>query len=548
MRKLFSYFFFLSCVDIFSQIITKEEGNKTLIVFAVYTLTIFLLQFIFLFYVSEKYFKKKLHIFILSFLIIFNIFSLKFNYYKFILSNSNIINLIFFIILIFILNAILDYAKNKKNIIKIIYIATLPLVLMPIIIFFFDINSFLKSSSNSSVKERIIWEASGGGYKKFQEFKKIKFNKTPDIYIISFDSLTSEDYAKKYFNLEIDYKKTIQKIDGRIFENSFVPEVPSTNSLNGFLMLDQKNYSNDKDRFSGNKNSILFQIMKNNNYKTLTGYSGNYFGRVKGKFVDEYKNETTIEDSLICLQGNTYSAFFISTHFGVCNKYILNFFGVNKKEIVNSHETMHGDEKLMREDWYKKVIDQIYEKNNDKSPWVTFHYIYRPIGHTPGDFKFAEKKMWDEYINDDFKPGMKKVSEIINELNDKLKNSKKEYIILIFGDHGPWLSRDLKNKKGKPEEHKKFFIYDRHSVFTATYGTNNCSKDFNPIYTQSNDTNQINININEKEIKNSKKNKDYFTSPSRVMTGIIDCLSSQDLKISKIAEFSDYINFSDYLK
>ena len=32
------------------------------------------------------------------------------------------------------------------------------------------------------------------------------------------------------------------------------------------------------------------------------------------------------------------------------------------------------------------------------------------------------------------------------------------------------------------------------------------------------------------------------------MTGIIDYLSSQDLKISKIAEFSDYINFSDYLK
>ena len=91
MRKIFSYFFFLSCVDIFSQIITKEEGNNTLIVFAVYTLTIFLLQFIFLFYVSEKYFKKKLHIFFLSFLIIFNIFSLKFNYYKFILSNYSVL-------------------------------------------------------------------------------------------------------------------------------------------------------------------------------------------------------------------------------------------------------------------------------------------------------------------------------------------------------------------------------------------------------------------------------------------------------------------------
>ena len=77
---------------------------------------------------------------------------------------------------------------------------------------------------------------------------KIKFNITPNIYFISFESMVPKSIAIKYFKQDnFAYHEILDK-EFYKFKNAFPLAFPSKESLNSLPAFDQENYLNLKKK------------------------------------------------------------------------------------------------------------------------------------------------------------------------------------------------------------------------------------------------------------------------------------------------------------
>jgi len=330
------------------------------------SLNIFSKIFIFLFfiYLIEIFILviSKQNLLLICFISTLNFISLKIIYIKGIFSLENYQQLILFFILFYIF--LFFYKTSLKNYVfkKISYVTLIILILTPIILGLANIYSFGNTNLyKHSVKGFFTWTLSNEGKVLSNKYKKIKLNDTPDIYIFSFDAVPSMQFLKKYVNIEnTPYSDTINS-NGRIFSNSFSMAVPTKNSVNNTLMLDHNNYKLDHDRFNGKRDSLLFSILRNNNYKIITGYAGNYLGKSKGKFIDDYMTAgNNLSYSSACLEKYGLFSFFVPRFFGVCFFKNISFFRSKDKRDLNSHNNQHGDEDRLPQ----IVLDKIKELNS----------------------------------------------------------------------------------------------------------------------------------------------------------------------------------------
>ena len=505
------------------------------------SLNIFSKIFIFLFfiYLIEIFILviSKQNLLLICFISTLNFISLKIIYIKGIFSLENYQQLILFFILFYIF--LFFYKTSLKNYVfkKISYVTLIILILTPIILGLANIYSFGNTNLyKHSVKGFFTWTLSNEGKVLSNKYKKIKLNDTPDIYIFSFDAVPSMQFLKKYVNIEnTPYSDTINS-NGRIFSNSFSMAVPTKNSVNNTLMLDHNNYKLDHDRFNGKRDSLLFSILRNNNYKIITGYAGNYLGKSKGKFIDDYMTAgNNLSYSSACLEKYGLFSFFVPRFFGVCFFKNISFFRSKDKRDLNSHNNQHGDEDRLPQ----IVLDKIKELNRDEeNSWLSMFHIYRPIGHTGGSYVSNDKNQ-QKFINDDFIPLSKEMNKITKKIVEINKNSKKKIIILIISDHGLWLSRSLSDKN-------EYFYQDRHGNFLSTLKTNHsCSSEFEPYYTYIDKNNKY--QHTNKKVEYEKKNS--FTSNGRLMMGLIHCLANTDSKkiISNNIDFENKNKFENFI-
>ena len=495
--------------------------------------------FLFLIYLIEIFILviSKQNLLLICFISTLNFISLKIIYIKGIFSLENYQQLILFFILFFIF--LFFYKTSLKNYAfkKISYVALIILILTPIILGLANIYSFGNTNLyKQSVKGFFAWTLSNKGKMLSDKYKKIKLNDTPDIYIFSFDAVPSMQFLKKYVNIEnTPYSETINS-NGRIFSNSFSMAVPTKNSVNNTLMLDHNNYKLDHDRFNGKRDSLLFSILRNNNYKIITGYAGNYLGKNKGKFIDDYITAgNNLSDSSACLEKYGLFSFFVPRFFGICFFKKVSLFKSKNKRDLNSHNNKHGDMAV----WPEIVLDKIKELNIDKeNSWMSMFHIYRPIGHTGGSYVSNDKNQ-RKFINDDFIPLSKKMDKITKKIIEISKNSKKKIIILIISDHGLWLSRSLSDRN-------EYFFQDRHGNFLSSLKTNHaCSNEFEPYYTYLDKNNEY--QHTNKKLEYEKKIS--FTSNGRLMMGLIHCLSNASSKeiIKNNIDFENKDKFENFV-
>ncbi len=117
---------------------------------------------------------------------------------------------------------------------------------------------------------------------------------TPNVYFISFEFLIPESLTDKHMGLESTEFHIILNTNFKKFENVFSDQIGTWPPLNSLLALDisywdSANYASQGNKFfSGARPSPLFQIVKHNGYETTTHFKGEYFGRFKGPFVDNY--------------------------------------------------------------------------------------------------------------------------------------------------------------------------------------------------------------------------------------------------------------------
>ncbi len=281
--------------------------------------------------------------------------------------------------------------------------------------------------------------------------RNITFQATPNLYFVSFDSIAPRALLDRYLDLETTEFHTVFKEHFRRFPNFFTNAVLTGHSLNQLLALDEGYYYWQKVRlreqgkrddprlFAGQNPSPLLDILHKNGYETTTIYVDTYFGEYKGPYVDNY---IIFWNSTVCHlldDGRRDIAFW-----GYCR-----FFGSGS-------------------DVQTYIAEQVTTRANDNTPQFTMAHIYAP-GHTAGSFRHGNdtqlKAFKTQYLQ-----RSAHAARYLELIVRQLAKTDPTGILLVYGDHGPLVSRGV-DFKDNPE----FHIQDYYGILGGVYPRDACT-------------------------------------------------------------------------
>ena len=330
-------------------------------------------------------------------------------------------------------------------------------------------------------------------------------NDKPNIYLLSYDSFIPQSIAREYLSINTVPYQNILNDHFNEFPSSLSFHVPSRPSINDVMRLGQKRSQLNFLSFSGNAPSLLSSILSDNGYKLITGYKGLYFGS-GGPFIDQslFPLSAQIEASVLCIAQRKLERV---QAFLICD--VARHLSKNYKD--NLYKFLFGSELgKIQKNWHDIVLKQFRLNSQNKVPVLTYLYTYNPIGHT--------SLTYDHNISDQrtdyqayFQKNAETLSKQISELSNQIKKYDPTSVVIIFGDHGAYLSRS-----SKIEDNPEFFIKDRHRIVIAMAKTNHrCSKPEN------------------------LKTEQNFQTPSRLLASVFLCLSDKDQKPAPEFEFDE---------
>lgn len=316
-----------------------------------------------------------------------------------------------------------------------------------------------------------------------QGIQSVAFHYFPNLYIVSFDSMIPETLAGKFLGKnfsKLEYSQYLRSAGAIIFQNVFADRVGTKPSLNALLNLSIDPYTDDKENqyryFNGKTDSIVYRIFRENGYRISSGFAqASYFGQ-KGEYVDEYVfSERAAERFPFC---EFRLEWFYLQFFGFC---------IASDAVI---------EKSDQSEWPAQVLASIKEKASSKNErWLSFYYVFNPIGHTSLDFSRSDEKAFRAY-KQHFRTQVPELASFLRELLSSIRSRDPDGIIFIFGDHGTWLSRDL-----KMESNEQFWVQDRYGVFAAVVGAPRCRQGGELVWNGG------------------------FTTPSLILARLLSCLS-----------------------
>jgi hypothetical protein len=472
----------------FSFTYTGAEHMFTLydffFIFIFFILTI-CLQSTVLFLFHESYLKN----YVLSFFCTINIISLHLVFVEFIHLLPFYLEILIFIfcflLLIFIINII-----SESRIMSIIFVISPLLIVITTII--------LNLQTPNLVHDKKLDLQNNNP-------KKINFNSKPNVYFISFESMVPLSIAQKHFKEEkFAYHDVLQK-KFYSFKNAFTLAFPSKESLNSLLAFDQKKYlllkkeNKHLNFFTGVEQSPLLKIFRDNNYDLSTFYDNFWFGRNKGKYIDNYfVNES----------GGKFNTCAFDTGYGF--HYKVSFLGycLLPETIKFKIISLLLRKNLNKTTTIQKIIE-IMEANikKDKPQFFMAHNI-NP-GHT-GDYIYGRKGdfvSFQKYYKEKSIVVKNEIKQIIDFIEKKDPNA----ILFIYADHGPKLSSGLEF-----EDNNVFKITDSFAVYAGIYPKEKCIKYANIFYETKKfatliDASKIIINCIKKDEKAMNfDNKQFF--------------------------------------
>jgi hypothetical protein len=447
----------------------------------------------FLVLVTSK--NKFLPSFITSASIVFLLFSFKLSLYPYLTRYG--LELVFIALgMILFIFYFLKFQKSFLYLTKVRIVVVLILV-SPIILDIFSYNSKPQNNLN---------------------LENIKLVNRPNIYLLAFDSLIPPALAKK--NIKNHNFKYIDFLNDNFFSFSkgVNLQVPTWHALNAVMRLDQQDYHRIGGYFEGLEPSPLSIIAKNNGYKITAAYETNGAPpSIKMEGVSSHIEKMItpegfdLEVSTLCrdLGDNTLLSWRL---FGACD--ILKFL----KEDYTGVFSIFLDSPP--NNWYDTISNSIIDIKKSE-PGIGFFYTYNPWGHTSSSYN---------HLNSDNRESFKQQflasdSHFVNymgKLRKTILSIDPNSIVVVFGDHGVWLSRGMTVDNNDP-----YFIYtDRHKVEIAVMQTkNNCSK--------------------KSELQKIDRE---FVTPSIVLMGIFDCLMDYQTPLASSILLPNIGSHEDILK
>lgn len=339
----------------------------------------------------------------------------------------------------------------------------------------------------------------------FSQFTTVNFKDKPNIYILSYDALIPPEIASEYLGLEkLDYVSVLEEYNARFFKNTFSDGDATQNSLNKILYLDPAIWASKRHTqnmaFSGMTPSPVFDIFRSNGYKINTALSGNYL--LQGKYVDDFTSHKKSE---------SYCKFalhwYYLQHLGYCSI---------KMGVINEVFPLLGDGNIDFED---QIVENFKARFGKAQPWLSFIYIISP-GHTPRNYTHTAPEQ--VRFKKQFNAKQTVAADHLRSLIALISDNDPTGIILVFGDHGAWLSRAVELN----EKNAGFILKDRHAVLSAVYPGDACAAYWD------------------------RASGDRFITPSGLVRRLITCLSGGvdpiDWTVDYSGPYEDY-RFSDFV-
>ena len=285
------------------------------------------------------------------------------------------------------------------------------------------------------------------------KFGTMDLQHKPNIHVIMFDALTNSAFSREFLGVTNLPDEFLSGLSDAISAESlgFQESVPTRNAWNTLFGLGIKIPLRYRP-FSGLDQSPLTLLLRTNGYKIQTGYSNSHLGFKKGPHVDFYHiGRAEFRDNAICDQ----------KLLGFCSKLSESVYNIFDEFINRNVDRIYA-----KGSWSTTVLELVenFEKITN-SPIFSAFYIFKP-GHAPNNYETKNAEMFKSY-KDRFTGNLELVRETlvnINELRLKFPDS----IFIVAGDHGPYLTRNLKEG-----ENERFRVLDRHNVALSLLNAHN---------------------------------------------------------------------------
>ena len=285
------------------------------------------------------------------------------------------------------------------------------------------------------------------------KFGTMDLQHKPNIHVIMFDALTNSAFSREFLGVTNLPDEFLSGLSDAISADSlgFQENVPTRNAWNTLFGLGIKVPRRFRP-FSGLDQSPLTLLLRTNGYKIQTGYSSSYLGIKKGPHVDFYHiGRANIRHSAICEE----------TLLGFCSKPSASVYKIFDEYINRNVSRVYA-----KGSWPTTVLELIenFEKNTN-SPIFSAFYIFKP-GHAPKNYETENAEMYESY-KDRFTGNLELVRETLVKINE-LRLKFPDSIFIVAGDHGPYLTRNLKEG-----ENERFRVLDRHNVALSLLNAHN---------------------------------------------------------------------------
>lgn len=289
---------------------------------------------------------------------------------------------------------------------------------------------------------------------------QLALERRPNVHVIMLDAFTHTAFTREFMDMENPAADYLAGLDDAIYAGAagFVEAGATKASWVMLFELEQRGQAvvpqdSQQDRFyhlgkayyvvSGRLPSRLTVLLRENDYFIQTGFSGAYFGRRNGDYVDHYLVYKRLESSLLCLSAGR-------RHWlGLCST-----FSQRLAARVWTDKPASS--------WPEAVINRIIHAEEEiERPVFSGYYIYDPIGHTPHSHSYGNEKTLAAYKRQ-FAAAVERARDFLRELNS-LRIRYPDSIFIVSGDHGPWLTRDAY----RHEAGERFWILDTYGVALA---------------------------------------------------------------------------------
>lgn len=346
----------------------------------------------------------------------------------------------------------------------------------------------------------LSWSAAPVITDRMAPFGDVEFRTRPNIHIVSVDALIPRSLASKHMGISnLPYDRLLQGDGVVVFKNAFASQVATKFSLNSLMRLAHADFAGNYGYFAGRTDGPVTHVLHANGYTVSTGFNQMYFG-AQGPFVDSYlpAPSRAVRNSTLCaLASGSPLKFFWFCGLG---------------SLIAEAEP--------KQVWPDTIMEIVGRAATAPAapPTFTLHYIVNPIGHTAKDYRSSDRQAIERYARG-YSSGAARVTGIMERLQDIVRNDGAPSILMVMGDHGPFLSRTV-----SPSDDPTYVVQDQYGILAAVLvNDTGCTAEQLQHYTQA------------------------YATPARILAGVIRCLARDPAGMDAAMKFDEAYEFKNFL-